>query len=81
MAPRPPAPPSVTWDIERNDSPYPGLMRFTRKYAPVYFGRDAEVRDILDRFRLPEGRFLIISGTRAPGNPRSWTPVCCRELR
>jgi hypothetical protein len=51
-------PMAVMWDIEKNGSPYPGLMRFTRKYAPVFFGRDAEIRDILDRLRLPEGRFL-----------------------
>ncbi|MDN5942897.1 MAG: SUMF1/EgtB/PvdO family nonheme iron enzyme [Nitrospira sp.] len=57
----------ISWDIEKNGSPYPGLMRFTRKYAPVYFGRDAEIRDILDRFRLPEGRFLIISGASGTG--------------
>ena len=42
-------------------------MHFTRKYAPVFFGRDAEVREVLDRLRLPEGRFLIISGGSGTG--------------
>ncbi|MEO6202180.1 MAG: DUF4062 domain-containing protein [Nitrospirales bacterium] len=57
----------VTWDIEKYDSPYPGLLHFTRKYAPVFFGREAEVREILDRFRGPEGRFMIISGDSGVG--------------
>ena len=59
--------PAITWDINKDGSPYPGLMHFTRKYAPVFFGRDAEVREVLDRLRLPEGRFLIISGGSGTG--------------
>ena len=58
---------TLTWDINRDGSPYPGLMHFTRKYAPVFFGREVEVREILDRMRLPEGRFLIISGDSGVG--------------
>jgi hypothetical protein len=50
---------TVTWDIEKNDSPYPGLFHFTREYAPVFFGRDMEVREILGRMRSPEGRFIL----------------------
>jgi hypothetical protein len=42
-------------------------MHFTRKYAPVFFGRDAEVVEVLDRMRLPEGRFFIISGVSGTG--------------
>jgi len=57
----------IIWDIEKNGSPYPGLMHFTRKYAPVFFGREVEVHEILDRMRLPEGRFLIISGDSGVG--------------
>ena len=59
--------PAITWDINKHGSPYPGLMHFTRKYAPVFFGRDAEVREVLDRLRLPEGGFLIISGGSGTG--------------
>ncbi|MBI4003059.1 MAG: SUMF1/EgtB/PvdO family nonheme iron enzyme [Nitrospira defluvii] len=66
-ATEPATPAAVTWDVEKNDSPYPGLMHFTRKYAPVFFGRDAEIRDILDRMRLPEGRFILISGDSGVG--------------
>ncbi|MDH5741014.1 MAG: formylglycine-generating enzyme family protein, partial [Nitrospira sp.] len=52
---------------EKNGSPYPGLIHFTAKYAPVFFGRDMEVREILDRMRTPEGRFLLISGASGSG--------------
>lgn len=62
-----PASTVVTWDIEKEGSPYPGLMHLTRKYAPVFFGRDMEVREILDRLREPEGRFLLISGASGSG--------------
>jgi formylglycine-generating enzyme required for sulfatase activity len=57
----------VTWDIEKDGSPYPGLMHFTRKYAPVFFGREVEVNEILDRMRGPQGRFVIISGDSGVG--------------
>jgi len=57
----------ATWDIEKDGSPYPGLFHFTRKYASVFFGREAEVREILDRLREPEGRFMIISGDSGVG--------------
>ncbi|MSP38253.1 MAG: DUF4062 domain-containing protein [Deltaproteobacteria bacterium] len=59
------APP--TWDVEKNGSPYPGLMHFTRNYAPVFFGREPEVTDILDRMRSSEGRFIVISGDLGVG--------------
>jgi hypothetical protein len=58
---------AITWDIKNDGSPYPGLMHFNRKYAPVFFGRDAEVVEVLDRMRLPEGRFFIISGGSGTG--------------
>lgn len=62
-----PAPSAVTWDIEKQDSPYPGLLHFTRKYAPVFFGRDAEIRAILDRMRGADGWFILISGDSGVG--------------
>lgn len=58
---------AITWDIKKLGSPYPGLMHFTHKYAPVFFGRDLEVREILDRVREPEGRFILISGASGSG--------------
>ncbi len=61
------SPPPISWDIAKDGSPYPGLMHFTRKYAPVFFGRDLEVGEILDRVREPEGRFLLIGGASGSG--------------
>ncbi|MGE0642623.1 MAG: SUMF1/EgtB/PvdO family nonheme iron enzyme [Nitrospira sp.] len=61
------SPAAITWDIDAQGSPYPGLMHFTRKYAPVFFGRDAEVREVLDRLRKPDGRFIIVSGDSGTG--------------
>ena len=34
----------ATWDIEKDESPYPGSMHFTRKHTRVFFGRDVEIR-------------------------------------
>lgn len=58
---------TATWDIKKSGSPYPGLLHFTRKYAPVFFGRDREIRAILDCLRTPEGRFILISGESGVG--------------
>lgn len=58
---------AITWDIVNQGSPYPGLMHFRRKNAPVFFGRDAEVRDVLDRMHGPHGRFIIVSGSSGVG--------------
>jgi hypothetical protein len=60
-------PTKITWDIERDGSPYPGLMHFTRKHTRVFFGRDDEIREILYLMRKPEGRFIIISGGSGTG--------------
>ena len=37
------------WDPQR--APYPGLPAFEREDAAVYFGRDPEVRELIDRLR------------------------------
>ena len=58
---------AITWDIDTKGSPYPGLLHFTRKYAPVFFGREMEVQEILERFHGSQGRFLIISGDSGVG--------------
>lgn len=55
------------WDIQKNGSPYPGLMYFTKYYASVFFGRDSETEDVLDRMCLPEGRFILVSGNSGTG--------------
>jgi hypothetical protein len=58
---------AIIWDIDTLGSPYPGLLHFTRKYAPVFFGREVEVKEILERFHATQGRFLIISGDSGVG--------------
>src|SRR5215813_8548188 len=76
LAKRPAPPPiepggrtKIIWDIskDKDGSPYPGLMHFTRKYARVFFGRDDEIREVLYRIKKPENRFLIISGGSGTG--------------
>lgn len=59
--------PVVTWDIHKKKSPYPGLMRFTRKYSPVFFGRQAELREVIDRLQTRATRFLVICGDSGVG--------------
>ena len=39
------------FDWERRRAPYPGLPSFEAEDAAVYFGRDAEVRELIDRLR------------------------------
>lgn len=58
---------TVIWDIKAKGSPYPGLMHFTRKYAPVFAGRDLEIREILDRLFSQNVHFILISGNSGVG--------------
>ncbi len=60
-------PSPVIWDINKEGSPYPGLLHYTRKFAPVFCGREQEVGEVLDRMRQPENRFLLISGASGSG--------------
>lgn len=48
-------------------SPYPGLEWFDEEYAPLYFGRDQEVDDVITKMSEPQGRFLLISGASGSG--------------
>lgn len=64
---RPEVPTKITWDIEKHGSPYPGLLHFSRRYSPVFFGRDDEIREVLYRMQKPEGRFIIVSGDSGVG--------------
>lgn len=57
-----PQPPAITWVIKSEGSPYPGLMHCTRRYAPVFFGREAEVEDIRERLQARRTRFMLVSG-------------------
>ncbi|MGE0470304.1 MAG: SUMF1/EgtB/PvdO family nonheme iron enzyme [Nitrospira sp.] len=49
------------------ESPYPGLFSFDQHYAPMFFGRDREVDEILTKLSNREGRFLLMSGASGSG--------------
>ncbi len=57
----------ITWDIRTQGAPYPGLLHFTRKYTSVFFGREVEVQEILERFQTLSPPFMIISGDSGIG--------------
>lgn len=59
--------PTIIWNIKKDGSPYPGLLHFKRKHAPVFFGREEEVREILDRLHTHRPRFLMVSGASGVG--------------
>jgi hypothetical protein len=61
----PDAPRKIEWPDDK--SPYPGLLWFDETYAPLFFGRDREVDDILAKMSEPLGRFLLISGASGSG--------------
>lgn len=58
---------SKTIEWPESKSPYPGLEWFDKEYAPVYFGRDREVDDVIAKMSEPQGRFLLISGASGSG--------------
>lgn len=57
----------ISWNIARQGSPYPGLLRFTRNHRSVFFGREADVEEVLHRLSEPGGRFLLIHGDSGVG--------------
>ena len=54
-------------DIIWHECPYPGLMAFTAREAPVFFGRDREARRVLQCLEDPERRFLCVVGDSGSG--------------
>ena len=74
------------------DSPYPGLEPFSAEMAPVFCGRDAEVRDLLRRMDDQACRFVAVLGASGSGksslvragliprlrDERGWIVVTCR---
>lgn len=48
-------------------SPYPGLLWFDEDYAPLCFGRDREVDDLIGKMSEPEGRVLPVSEASGSG--------------
>src|SRR5215216_202159 len=61
--------PTRQWDPHR--SPYPGMFAFTENEAPIFFGRDAETREIIDILnaarRRESDRLLTILGGSGSG--------------
>ncbi|MBX3325656.1 MAG: formylglycine-generating enzyme family protein, partial [Nitrospira sp.] len=55
----------IEWPEDK--SPYPGLEWFTQEYAPLFFGRDQEVKRLVEMLNRPDGRFLIVSGPSGSG--------------
>ncbi len=55
----------IDWPEGR--SPYPGLLSFDEEYAPLFYGRDREVKAVLAKMSEPEGRVLLISGASGSG--------------
>jgi tetratricopeptide (TPR) repeat protein len=57
------------WD--RSRSPFPGINSFEREDAAIYFGRDEEVRDVVERLeahRVQGGkRLLLVLGASGSG--------------
>jgi len=43
-----------------NRAPYRGLAFFDRRHAPIFFGRDAEVQDLIETLTTEQGRRLCV---------------------
>lgn len=60
-----PIAPVVKW--EKGKSPFPGLRAFGVDDEPIFFGRGAEIDDMMRRIRNPECRFLAVVGASGSG--------------
>ena len=61
--PSAPAPSIITW----KGTPYPGLRAFLPDEAPIFFGRERETRQLLDRLATAQGRFVAVVGASGSG--------------
>ena len=48
-------------------SPYPGLAAFTPQQAPIFFGRGAEIDQLLQQFANPQVHFVAVVGVSGSG--------------
>lgn len=55
----------IDWPDGR--SPYRGLQWFTQEYAPLFFGRDREVDELVAKMSEPRGRALLVIGASGSG--------------
>jgi formylglycine-generating enzyme required for sulfatase activity len=63
------------------DSPYPGLEAFTPQQAPIYFGRGAEIDQLLQQFAHPKVRFVAVVGVSGSGKSSLVTAGLLPRLR
>ncbi len=59
------SPERIDWPEDK--SPYPGLLWFNEEYAPLFFGRDREVDELVGRMSESAGRVLLVSGASGSG--------------
>jgi hypothetical protein len=57
------------WDASR--SPYPGLLSFDQEDAAVYFGRDQDIRELIEQLQVlrihGSGRLVVVLGASGSG--------------
>ncbi|NGZ11578.1 MAG: DUF4062 domain-containing protein [Nitrospira sp. LK70] len=57
----------VRIDWPDGKSPYRGLLWFNQEYAPLFFGRDREVDELIGKMSEPGGRALLVIGASGSG--------------
>lgn len=57
----------VPIDWPDGKSPYRGLLWFDQEYAPLFFGRDREVDELISKMSEPGGRALLVIGDSGSG--------------
>ena len=55
----------IDWPADK--SPYRGLQWFNQEYAPLFFGRDREVDELVAKMSEPRGRVLLVIGASGSG--------------
>ena len=79
----------VTWPIETNGSPYPGLQSFGPKFAPVFFGRVRDTARAIEAWSEAQSPFLVVVGASGSGKsslaraglvPRLTTPGVVQKV-
>jgi Domain of unknown function (DUF4062)/AAA ATPase domain len=58
---------NVRIDWPDGQAPYRGLQWFTQEYAPLFFGRDREVDELIAKMSEPGGRAVIVIGDSGSG--------------
>lgn len=57
----------VRIDWPDSKSPYRGLQWFNQEYAPLFFGRDREVDELIAKMSEPGGRTVLVIGDSGSG--------------